>query len=394
VTTILTANPAVDRTTPYPDRLKPILSRAAGAHAAAEIASWPGYAPTPLVDQPELANEAGVARVVVKDESGRFGLGSFKALGGAYALGRILAAEVSAAIGGPAPSMAALADGVGAAVTGNITATCATDGNHGRSVAWGAAKFGCKAVIYVHGTVSQGRRDAIARFGASIEVVPGTYDDAVRACAADAARLGRRVVSDTSWDGYRDVPRDVMQGYGVMVAEALDLWDGPPPTHVFVPGGVGGVAASVVAECWERFGPARPVVVVVEPTAADCLRRSAEAGLLTAVGGDLDTIMAGLACGEPSPLAWEILSPGADAFLAIDDDQVAAMMRRLAGGRPPIVSGESGAAAPAGLAAVARFPSSRRAIRLDRMARVLCVSTEGATDPEVYARIVGVTPAS
>jgi diaminopropionate ammonia-lyase len=252
-------------------------------------------------------------------------------------------------------------------------------------------------VIYVHARVSRGRIDAIARFGAEVRVVAGTYDDSVRRAAADAAANGWTVVSDTSWDGYTEIPKDVMQGYSVMVAEAMEQWAAGDrgaagrasgaPSHVFVQGGVGGVAASVVAHLWEALGAARPRVVVVEPDKADCLTRSAEAGRIAFAEGDLDTVMAGLSCAEPSPLAWTILERGADAFMAIPDATIAPAMRALA--EHGIVGGESGVAGLAALGLAAGDPGMRRALGLDAASRVLLFGTEGATDPELYAALVG-----
>jgi diaminopropionate ammonia-lyase len=359
----LFVNPRVDRASPYPQSLKPILSLAAEDAARTEIASWPGYAPTPLRALDWLARELDVARVAFKEEQHRFGLRSFKALGGAYAVKKI----------------------VRAAGTSAITVCCATDGNHGRSVAWGARAAGCRCVIYVHETVSEARAEAIRAYGAEVRRVKGNYDDSVRKAAADAAANGWTVVSDTSWDGYTEIPRDVMQGYGVMVAEALA--QDAVPSHVFVQGGVGGVAAAVVAHLWERFGPARPRVIVVEPDKADCLTRSAEAGKLTQIAGDLDTIMAGLSCGEPSPLAWAILATGADAFMSIGDETIPPAMRVLA--EHGVVGGESGVAGLAALEIAAREPAMRKALSLGPTASVLLFGTEGATDPALYAELVG-----
>jgi diaminopropionate ammonia-lyase len=266
---------------------------------------------------------------------------------------------------------------------------CATDGNHGRSVAWGAREAGLRCVIYVHEGVSEGRAQAIRGFGAEVRRVGGNYDDSVRIAAADAAREGWTVVSDTSWEGYQDIPRDVMQGYGVMVGEAIAQGGGGarPPTHVFVQGGVGGIAAATVAHLWERFGAARPRVVVVEPDKADCLTRSAEQGRVVHLSGDLDTIMAGLSCGEPSPLAWAVLDPGADAFMAIGDAAIAPAMRALAA--LGVVGGESGVAGLAGLRIAATDRAMRAALGLDASSRVLLFGTEGATDPALYEELVG-----
>lgn len=210
---------AASQGVPYPDALRGILSLAALAEARAEIAAWPGYAPTPLRDLPGLAREAGVGTIRYKDEAGRFGLGSFKALGGAYAVQRLLRRPGSS----HGTSEGTLA--------GALTVTCATDGNHGRAVAWGARTFGCRCVIYLHERVSAGRERAIAALGAEVRRTAGTYDDAVRQADADARRHGWHVVSDTSYPGYEDIPREVMQGYGVLVAEALDQWPPGQPTR-------------------------------------------------------------------------------------------------------------------------------------------------------------------
>jgi diaminopropionate ammonia-lyase len=360
-------NPRLDRASPYPAALRPILSLAAEDVARREIASWPGYAPTPLRNLPARARALGLGAIAFKEEQHRFGLRSFKALGGAYAVKKLAAAP-----GGPPAAVC-----------------CATDGNHGRSVAWGARAAGLRCVIYIHEGVSEGRAAAIRAFDAEVRRVPGNYDDSVRIAAADAAREGWTVVSDTSWEGYQDIPRDVMQGYGVMVGEAIAQGEGEarPPTHVFVQGGVGGVAAATVAHLWERFGPARPCIVVVEPDKADCLTRSAEAGRVVHLSGDLDTIMAGLSCGEPSPLAWAVLDPGADAFMAIGDAAIAPAMRLLAA--EGVVGGESGVAGLAALQIAAREPAMRAMLGLDAASRVLLFGTEGATDPALYEALVG-----
>jgi diaminopropionate ammonia-lyase len=373
---------------------EPTLDLAGRAAALAEITSWPGYAATPLVPLPGLAGAAGVGALAFKDESGRFGLGSFKALGGAYAVARHLIRTLAAE--GIAATSADLAAGRFADRTGPVTVTCATDGNHGRSVAWGAQRFHCRAVIYIHETVSEGRAAAIARYGAEVRRVPGTYDDAVRRAAEDAAREGWTVVSDTSYPGYTEIPRDVMQGYRVMAEEALAQWQGlfpDPPTHVFTPGGVGGVAAAVAAELALFFGQgAMPRLVVVEPDRADCLLRSAEAGAPVAVPGELDTMMAGLACGEVSILAFDELLFRAHGFMAVPDEAVAPCMRLLAegvGDDRRIVAGESAVAVLAGLILAVNDPAAARALALGADSRVLLFGTEGATDPALYERIVG-----
>lgn len=386
-------NSLVDRRRAYGDAERSVLSEEKFEQARREIGVWPGYAETPLVSLPGLAAAAGVAEILYKDEAGRFGLGSFKALGGAYAVFRLLAERVAARNGGAAPDAQALARGDHHDITSAVTVCCATDGNHGRSVAWGARTFGCRAVIYIHSTVSDARRDAIAGFGAEVVRTAGTYDDSVRQAAADAAANGWHVVSDTSYEGYMDVPRDVMQGYTVMTEEAIrQLPDGRPPSHVFVQGGVGGLAAAVLAPFWQRYGTERPRFVVVEPERAACLYSSAEAGRPVAAEGDLDTLMAGLACGEVSLLAWQILSAGADDFMTVADEAALGVMRLLAagtGGDVRLVAGESAVAGLAGaLAALARPDLADRLV-LGPDSRILVFGTEGDTDPALYQSIVG-----
>jgi diaminopropionate ammonia-lyase len=248
-------------------------------------------------------------------------------------------------------------------------------------------------VIYIHATVSDGRKRTIEAYGAEVRRVDGNYDDSVRQCAVDADQNGWTVISDTSYPGYTEIPKDVMQGYGVMAAEAIAQL--PPevePTHVFLQGGVGGMAAAVAAHLTWRWHGKRPLIVVVEPETAACLLASAKAGGPTAVGGDLDTVMAGLSCGEPSLLAWDILEEAADAFMTISDHAAEATMRLLAEGQAadlPLVAGESGVAGLAGAIAASQVEAFRAKLSLDNDSRILVFGTEGATDPEVYAKIVG-----
>ncbi|MFL5289253.1 MAG: diaminopropionate ammonia-lyase [Rhodopila sp.] len=352
--------------------------------AKAAITGWEGYAPTPLRDLEEMAASARVVALRIKDESERFGLGSFKALGGAYAVATLLSAELSRRGVAHAPDAEALSDGRYQDVTGTITVTCATDGNHGRSVAWGARRFHCNCVIFVHEGVSQGRRDAIAAFGAEVVQVKGTYDDAVREAGRRAASEHWFVVSDTSYPGYTETPREVMQGYRLMADEAVDQWSGPPPTHVFIQAGVGGAAAAVSVQMRTRFDPA-PRLVVVEPELAACLLASARQGIPVAVPGDLDTIMAGLACGEPSLLAWQELERAAAAFMAIPDAAAIDSLSLLADAGLAI--GESGVAGVAGFLLAAGDRNARAALGMDAESRILCFGTEGVTDQFLYHKL-------
>ncbi len=381
-------------------RAEEILGAAAFGEAQREITAWPGYAPTPLVPLAGLAGALGLGEVHYKDEGQRFGLKSFKALGGAYAVLRVLGRELAGRdirIAG----VAELLSGDHRSAMDGITVCCATDGNHGRSVAWAAQMFGCGCVVYLHEGVSAGRESEIAAYGAHIRRVPGSYDDSVRVTADEAAAQGWFVVSDTSWEGYEEVPAWVMQGYMVMADEIARQWPGADetpekaPSHLFIQGGVGGLAAGVAGHFWRLWGAARPRTVVVEPERADCIARSMRAGKPAPVPGDVETFMACLAAAEMSPLAWEILRDSADEALIIPDASAAETMRILADGVDgdrPIVAGESGAAAAAALIAACGNGATRETLGLGAEARVLVIGSEGATDTEIYRHVVGRTP--
>lgn len=322
--------------------------------------SWPEHRPTPLRELPDLAAELGLDTILYKDEAERFGLGSFKALGGARAVAAVVRRADRPADG--------------------ITVACATAGNHGRSVAWGAERAGCRCVVYLPGGVSEHRERAIASHGARVVRLDLGYDAAVRRVREDARSEGWTVVADTAAGGDPRIPRDVMEGYTLLVEEALGQ-AGAPPTHVFVQAGVGGLAAAVTAHLWQRFGSVRPRVVVVEAERAASLLESARAGRRVTMDGPFGTRMGGLACGEPSTLARDVLEPGADAFTTVADEEVTAAIRRLAGGRgddPRVVAGPSGVAGLAALVATAGDAEARAELELDGAARVLAIGTEGA----------------
>ena len=361
------------------------------AAARTAITEFEGYRPTPLHRLTGLAQELGIGELWLKDESGRFGLGSFKPLGGAYAVVHLLRERV-----GDGVSIADVAAGRAAARVNDITVCCATDGNHGLAVAWGARRAGARCTVFLPGAVSEGRERAIAAQGAYIVRVDGSFDDAVRACAEEAASRGWLPVSDTSQAGGDEAPSRVMHGYAMLVDEIGAALSGPAPTHVFVQAGVGGLAAAVIGAFRQDCGAGSPRGVVVEPTKADCFYQSAVAGRPSPASGDLDTVMACLAAAEVSPLAWQVLERGAFAFLALDDGAVDAMRRAAspAGDDPPLVLGESGTAALGGLIAAAGDADARDALALSEKARVVVIGSEGATDPDIYRRIVGRDPAT
>lgn len=345
--------------------------------ARAEITAWPDYAPTPLRLIPGVAEAAAVSTVAVKDESGRFGLGSFKALGGAYAVGEVVMAELARRGIAANPATADLL--ARRYPMADMTVTCASEGNHGLSVAWGARRVGAECRVFVREDLDAGRVVAIEALGATVHRVGITYDDSVRAATARAELEGWLIVSDTSWPGYTEVPRLVMQGYRLMVDEAINQWVGPQPTHVFIQAGVGGVATAVSVQVRARLGAA-PHIVVVEPLAAACLMASAEGAALTPVSGPLATNMTCLACGEPSLLAWQELERAAFAFVAIGDAAAADAVSRLA--EAGIASAPSGAAGLAGLLAMAADPAGRAALGLAGDSRVLLFNTESSASEQ------------
>lgn len=384
----------------HPDYRKPLEAADAGLLGVAQaeeverfLTYRENHRPTPLVALPGLASELEIGTLHLKDESQRLGLGSFKALGGSYAVIRLALAAAAARLGRPV-DIGELSSPAVRAITSTLAVACATDGNHGRSVALGAQMVGAKAVIFLHAGVSPQREQSIAALGAEIVRVDGNYDFSVAEASRVSAEKGWTVVSDTSWPGYEEIPGLVMQGYTALMQETRRALD-QPPTHVFIQSGVGGIAAAMAGYLSLVHGEQRPFVVVVDPERAACLFESARAGRPTKVEPTAPTVMAMLECFEPSLVAWRILSRAADAFMTVDEDDAVRTMNRLArpqGADPAIVAGESGGAGLAGVMRVAEDPGLRERIGLTPQSRVLVVNTEGATDPGLYEKLVGMRP--
>lgn len=381
----------------YKSPLHPTDADMLGLAAAREVERFLTYrennAPTPLLSLPGLAAETGVASIHLKDEGKRLGLGSFKALGGSYTVIRLVLEEASRQLGRTVDVAELHAPDV-SAISRTMTFACATDGNHGRSVAQGAQLVGAGAAIFVHSGVSDERVAAIARFGADMVRVDGTYDESVREAARVATENGWTIVSDTSWPGYERIPGLVMQGYTAIVHEALKAM-AEPPTHVFVQAGVGGIAAAVAAHLALALGDRRPVFTTVDPARAACIYEAARAGEPVVIPHGEPTVMAMLECYEPSRVAWRVLSRVSDGFMTVDEEDAISVMRRLAnpvGGDPAVVAGESGGVGLAGLLRAMADPEIRAGLGLGPSSRVFVVNTEGATDPAKYAEFVGRTP--
>ncbi len=379
--------------TPTPDQaFETVLPKPEFDAAVAEIVTWEGYAPTSCNNLSAMAVDLNLGAIHYKDESSRFGLGSFKALGGAYAAAKLLHRELSKA--GHDVSLSDITVGRARNLCAKVTLVSATDGNHGRSLAWGAGRFGAACRIYIHKEVSEGRALAMEELGATVIRIDGDYDASVHLARDEAEANGWFVISDTSWEGYRETPGHVMAGYGVMMDE-LQGQLAEAPTHLFVQGGVGGLAAAVAARARQNWGETTPKIVVVEPDLAACLYASGQTGVRTSVALEEETLMAGLSCGEPSEMAWEILNEETTAFMTVPESQVAPIMRLLAypqGQDQAITAGESAIAGLAGVHAAAQQDEWRKALELGRESRVLVIGTEGATDPAIYNRLVGLAP--
>jgi len=368
------------------------------AKAQAFHRSFPQYSVTPLADLSGMAGRLGLGGLYVKDESYRFGLNAFKVLGGSFAMARYIAGELGRDVSETGYDY--LTSDKLKEEFGQATFFTATDGNHGRGVAWAANKLGQKAVVHMPKGSTQTRFDNIAREGAQVTIEEVNYDDCVRMAAAEAAQTEHGVVvQDTAWEGYEEIPAWIMQGYGTMAGEAaeqLRRLEVNRPSHVFVQAGVGSLAGAVVGYFANRFPNDPPKFIVMEAGAADCLYQGAAAGdgKPRVVGGELQTIMAGLACGEPNTISWEILRNHVTAFLSCPDWVSAKGMRMLAApvkGDPAVTSGESGAVGMGVISTIMEddgYQELREALELDRDSRVLMFSTEGDTDPDKYRKVV------
>lgn len=347
----------------------------------------PGYAPTPLRALPRLAAELGLGEILVKDESGRFGIDAFKGLGASYALYRELDRRWRETAGEALPPERFLSPETRARV-GEFTVCAATDGNHGRAVAWTARLIGQRAVIFMPADTAAARVAQVEAEGATVRLVPGSFDDCVTACAETAASEGWQVIADTAYPGNMTIPGHIMTGYSTIFVE-LEAQLPDAPDLVLLPAGVGGLAAAGCASLVLRHGAARPRIALVEPESAGCFLASFAAGEARGADGDLSSRMVGLCCGVPSALAWPVIRDAADLGLAVADAAAFEAMRACQ--REGITAGESGAAALAGLLALmtrADCESARSELGLGGGSRVLVINTEGATDPDFHAEVV------
>lgn len=387
-------NPALGESTRSLDAILPVGALEAARSFHRQI---PGFRYSPFKGLSGLAAMLGLGGLWVKDEAERLRLSSFKVLGGSFAIYKYLEQRLGLDAG--ELTFAELTSAETRERLGEITFATATDGNHGRGVAWAASKLGQRCVVYVHSKTASARVRSIESHGARVEVVDGTYDDAVRQVDEHAKQYGWQVISDTSWPGYEEIPTWIMQGYSTLFSEAQEQMAAQgltKPSHVFIQAGVGALAASCVSFFHRLFGRDAPKCVVVEPSSAACLLASARAGdgQPHNFPGDLDTIMAGLACGDPSPIAWDLLWDRADVFAAVPD-YVAAKGMRVFGvpldGDPVVISGESGAVTLGALMFVMETRGGaelKEDLGLGPDSQVLLVNSEGNTDPDYFRRVV------
>ncbi len=373
---------------PTPD---PLFGQQAAQEARRFHRTLNGYRPTPLYAMNDFAHALGVGQVLVKDESQRFSLNAFKMLGGTWAIARLLCRKLNLDI------QQFSFEKFRQLNRPPMTFATTTDGNHGRGVAWAARELGQRAVIYMPKGSSPFRVKHITDLGAECIVTDMNYDDTVRLTMRIAAERGWEVVQDTAWEGYTDVPTWIMQGYATLADEAAEQMEAmlnAPPTHILLQAGVGAMAGGVLGYFADRYGAERLHAIVVEPDRADCLYRSAIQGDIVNVSGDMNTIMAGLACGEPNPLGWPLLRDNVRQFISCEDRVAALGMRVLGnplGNDPRVVSGESGAVTVGLLAAVMHHPQRAalmKKLNLTPESRILAISTEGDTDPQHYREVV------
>lgn len=356
--------------------------------------SFPVYSQTPLAHMPKTAKVLGLGDIYVKDESYRFGLNAFKVLGGSYSIGKYIAQRLGRDIS-EMDYNSLISEDVKKEL-GKLTFVTATDGNHGRGVAWTANVLKQKSVVYMPKGSAIERLENIKAEGAEASITDMNYDEAVRLANSKAEELGWVMVQDTAWDGYEEIPTWIMQGYMTMGLEAYEQLGEKRPTHIFLQAGVGSLAGAICGFFSEVYKDNKPTIVIVEPDKADCIFQTAEAadGKLRFVTGDMNTIMAGLACGEPNTIGWEVLRDHADYYISCPDYTAAKGMRILGNpvkGDDRVISGESGASTFGCVSEIMMNPEYKAIkdqLKLDENSTVLFFSTEGDTDKQNYLDIV------
>ena len=334
--------------------------------AYSSIKEWNGYSPTPLINLNKLSHELNLNKILYKDESKRFDLKSFKALGGAYAVQKISKGDK------------------------NIIVSTATAGNHGRSVAWGAKRLGLKCKIFISEFVSEARGQAMATLGADVIKVKGNYENSLIECIKQSTENNWQIVQDVAWDNYLLVPKYTMAGYSVMMKEIADQLDSNKITHVILQAGVGGMAAAMIAGI-ARYLKNIPTTIVVEPNSAACVLESIKTGKIEKIDIKRESLMGGMSCGEVSLVPWEILKNSVNYCISLPDDDIAKTMKLLGNANfsdEKIIAGENSAPGVISLIASCEDQKLKKKLNLDLNSNVLVIGCEGDTDQEMYKKLV------
>ena len=356
--------------------------------------SFPMYEETPFLDLKNLAEKAGVKNILVKDESYRFALNAFKVLGGSYAIGKVIAEKLDMDI--KDLTFEKLTSKEVKDKLGDVTFITATDGNHGRGVAWAAKQLNQKSIVYMPRGSAEERVKNIEKEGATVKVLDANYDECVRQANELAEEKGYIMVQDTAWDGYEDIPKWIMQGYMTLAWEMYESLQEKniKPTHLFLQAGVGSFAAATTGFFANIYKEDKPIITIVEPDTVACIYESAKADKRVLVGGNYKTIMAGLACGEPNTFGLKVLLDNCEHFISASDEFAAFGMRVL--GNPyksdkKIISGESGASSFGAILKILtddRYEDERKKLNINKDSNLIFVSTEGDTDAKNYLDIV------
>ena len=348
------------------DQIFKSLSKNEIDEAYLTIKEWNGYSPTPLINLSKLSQELNLNKIFYKDESKRFDLKSFKALGGAYAVQKISKGNK------------------------NIVVSTATAGNHGRSVAWGAKRLGLKCKIFISEFVSDARGQAMANLGAEVIKVKGNYENSLIECVKQSTKNGWQIVQDVAWDNYLLVPKYTMAGYSVMMKEILDQLDNNEITHIILQAGVGGMAAAMIAGI-ARYLKNIPITIVVEPDSAACVLESIRSGKIEKIDIKRESLMGGMSCGEVSLVPWEILKNSVKYCISLPDDDIAKTMKLLGNGsfsEEKIIAGENSAPGVISLIASCEDQKIKKDLDLNSNSNVLIIGCEGDTDQEMYKKLV------
>jgi len=347
------------------DQIFNVLSKSEIDNAYQAISNWEDYSPTPLISLNKLSKDLGLKNVFYKDESKRFNLKSFKALGGAYAVEQVSKTKK------------------------NITVATATAGNHGRSVAWGAKRLGLKCKIFISEYVSENRAEAMRGFGAEVFRVKGNYDNSLKECINQSKKNGWEIIQDVAWDGYEEVPKLTMAGYAVMMKEISDQINNNHITHIFLQAGVGGMAAAMIAGC-ARYLKNIPNIIIVEPENADCVLQAVEKNKIVTIEITKESLMGGMSCGEVSLIPWKIINNNAHYCISVPDDKISDTVKLLANStfsENKIIGGEC--ATPGIISLIASCNSIlKEKINLNSNSEVMLLGCEGDVDRELYEKLL------